>query len=366
VKLSVRRVAALPEFEALHGRWSQLAEAADQRSPFLSHDWFACCWRACAPASRPEALVVEDGGGPVAVVPLMRWAEKIRGLPVRTLGFLESPDTPFADLVAVAPMSAVVEAVLDHLRARRDWDVLRLRRLRPGSPALKAFEEALAGRFAWQLGDTVRSPYLETIGDWTAFYRATSQRFKKTARHIRNRLERAGRVTIEEYQAIDPASPLFAEVLDLTGRSWKADRRLAIATMPGMRDFFSELTQRASERGWLSLWILRLDDRAVAMEYQIVDGGTVRALRADFDVATRELSPGSALNYAIVETLFARASVHEYDMGPGLNEYKMRWASGVRETVALTAFRPGPYGRALAVVETALVPAARRLAEVWR
>jgi len=364
--LTVRRVSTWPEFEELQEPWRHLAEAADQRSPFLSHEWFACCWRACAPAARPEVLVVADGGEPVALVPLMGWAERTCGLPIRALGLLEAPDTRFADLVAAAPLPAVVEAVLEHLRPRRDWHVLRLRKLRPGSPTLKALEGALAGRFTSHHGAPVSSPYLETSGDWSTFYRATSQRFKKTARNIRNRLERAGRVTIEEHRAVDPASALFAELLELAGRSWKADRQLTIATMPGMPEFFTELTRRASERGWLSLWILRLDGRAVAMEYQVVDGGTVHALRADFDLAMRELSPGSALNYAIAEALFARPGVHEYDMGPGLNDYKMRWASGVRETVTLTAFRPGPYGRAIAVMETALVPAARRLRGAWR
>jgi CelD/BcsL family acetyltransferase involved in cellulose biosynthesis len=364
--IAVRRVTTLPEFEALESRWSQLAEAADQPSPFLSHDWFACCWRASAKTAHPEALVVEDEGEPIAMLPLMRWAERIRGLPVRALGFLEGPDTPFTDVVGVGPMPAVADAVLRHLGTRRDWHVIRFRKLRPSSPGTKALEGAMAARFAWQPSPGAGSPYLETTGDWATFYRATSQRFKKTARNIKNRLERAGRMTIEEHRAVDPQSPLFAELLDLTARSWKADRQLAIATMPGMPEFFAELTRRASARGWLSLWILRLDGRAIAMEYQIVDGTTVRALRSDFDVAIRELSPGSALNRAIAETLFARAGVHEYDMGSGLNDYKMRWASGVRETVTLTAYRPGPYGRALAAVEMALVPAARRIARAWR
>jgi hypothetical protein len=53
--------------------------------------------------------------------------------------------------------------------------------------------------------------------------------------------------------------------------------------------------------------------------------------------------------------------VHEYDMGPGENPYKARWASGARETVHLRGFRPGLYGAVLHGLETRAVPALRRL-----
>ena len=213
----------------------------------------------------------------------------------------------------------------------------------------------------WCRADASLSPYLSIEGGWQAFWKGTSQRFKKTARNIQNRLERAGRVHVEEHTEVDPEGSLFAELVELTRRSWKADRGVAIATMPNMHGFFAELTRRASARGWLSLWTLRLDDRLVAMEYQLRDGGRVNALRADFDLAYREVSPGSALNFAIAHALFQRGGVREYDMGPGLNDYKLRWATGNHEAVHLMIYRAGAYGRLLHSLDTGLFPFLRRL-----
>ena len=56
-----------------------------------------------------------------------------------------------------------------------------------------------------------------------------------------------------------------------------------------------------------------------------------------------------------------REGVHEYDMGPGENPYKARWASGARETIQLRVFRRGLYGAMLHGLETQVVPALRRL-----
>jgi CelD/BcsL family acetyltransferase involved in cellulose biosynthesis len=363
MSLRVRRVERDADFRALAATWNDLAARSGQTSPFLSHDWFACCWPAVGPSRRPEVLVVEDAGHPVALVPLMRWRESRRGLPIRRLALLECPDTPFIDVLVAGDARPVMAALLDHLAERGDWDVASLQKLPAAAPTLKALEASLAGRFPWRRAEASLSPYLAIEGGWETFWKGTSQRFKKTSRNIQNRLERAGRVRIEEHTQVDPEGPLFSELVELTRRSWKADRGVAIATMPNMHGFFAELTRRASARGWLALWTLRLDDRLVAMEYQLRDGGRVNALRADFDLAHREVSPGSALNFAIARALFERGGVHEYDMGPGLNEYKLRWATGNHEAVHLMIYRAGAYGRLLHSLDTVVFPAFRRLRE---
>ncbi len=363
MSLQVRRVEAEVEFLGLAATWNDLAARSGQTSPFLSHDWFACCWPAVAPSRRPEILVVEDAGHPVALVPLMRWRESRRGLLIRRLALLECPDTPFIDVLVAGDARPVMTALLDHLAGRGGWDVASLQKLPAAAPTLKALEASLTGRFPWRRADASLSPYLAIEGGWEAFWKDTSQRFKKTARNTQNRLERAGRVRVEEHTEVDPEGALFAEQEELTRRSWKADRGVAIATMPNMHGFFAQLTRRASARGWLSLWTLRLDDQLVAMEYQLHDGGRVNALRADFDLAHREVSPGSALNFAIARALFQRGGVHEYDMGPGLNDYKLRWATGNHEAVHLMIYQASAYGRLLHALDTGVFPLLRRLRE---
>lgn len=363
MSLRIRRVESEADFRALGGAWTDLASRSGQTSPFLSHDWFACCWRAVHPARRPEVVVVEDGGQAVAMVPLMLWKERQRGMPVRRVALLECPDTPFIDMIVGGPTRPIAAALVEHLAARRDWDVASLQKLPSSSPLLKELEASLPGRLPWRRADPSSSPYLAVAGDWEAFWKGTSQRFKKTCRNIQNRLERAGRVTIEEHTHVDADGPLFGELVDLSRRSWKGDRGVAIATMPNMQGFFGELTRRASAHGWLSLWTLRLDDRLVAMEYQLRHAGRVNALRADFDSALRDVSPGSALNLAIARALFERGGVHEYDMGPGLNEYKLRWATGTHEAAHLMLYRATAYGRLLHLLDTRVRPAVRRVRE---
>ena len=360
--LRVRRLTTGDDFGSVAAAWSDLTEQSAQSTPFASHDWFECCRIAAADRAQ-DLLVVEDSVAPVALIPLVRWTGRVRGMPVRYLGILDSPDSPVADVLYAGAAPPVVRALLDHVAARSDWDVLELGRLPLNSESLKALETELPGRLRWRRAGGDVSPYLAVDGPWTRFYGSRSQRFKKTIRNIQNRLDRLGSISVEEHHALPPGEALFEEMIALTSRSWKADRGIAIATMPRMREFFGELSRRAAARGWLAVWFLRLDGRAIAMEYQLRANGVVYALRADYDRAYAASSPGSALNFAIARALFERGDVREYQMGPGQNEYKMRWASGCHETVRIQIYRSGLYPRLVHVIESAVVPALRRLRE---
>src|SRR5262249_7779280 len=67
------------------------------------------------------------------------------------------------------------------------------------------------------------------------------------------------------------------------------------------------------------------------------------------------------LSAEIVRALFARETVYEYDMGPGDNDYKSRWARGAHELGRLRIFRPGMYGTLLHTVEARMLERVRRL-----
>jgi CelD/BcsL family acetyltransferase involved in cellulose biosynthesis len=363
--LRIRRLTDEEDLRSVAPIWADLVQQSAQSSPFTSHDWFECC-RVAAGARPLELLVVEDSVAPVSLIPLVARRGRVRGMPVRYLRLLDCPDSPLAELLHAGGALPAVRALLDHVTGRSDWDILELGRLPAASPTLKALETELPGRLRWRRAGGDFSPYLAIDGPWPEFYASRSQRFKKTIRNIQNRLDRLGAVSVEEHSVVAPDGPLFEEMIELTSRSWKADRGIAIATMPRMREFFGELSRRATRRRWLAVWFLRLDGRPIAMEYQLRAHGITYALRADYDLAYASSSPGSALNFAVARALFERGDIREYQMGPGQNEYKMRWASGSHETVCVQIYHPGLYPGLVHLTENALVPALRRLRERMR
>ncbi len=166
MNLRIRRIERARDFMALAPLWSKLANESGQLSPFLSYDWFWCCWHGVWPRRRPEILVVEEAGSAVAIIPLMHWKERLGGLPVRCLGFLEYPGTPMVDLLTLVAHDVVVETFLHHLAGRSDWDVVWLQKLPDTSPTLKALERILPERLAWRRAGNCLWPYLTISADW--------------------------------------------------------------------------------------------------------------------------------------------------------------------------------------------------------
>ena len=358
--MKLRTVTALRDFDALAPLWGELTRASGQSSPFLSHDWFACCWRSAGPNRRREIWILEDTAGPVAILPLVRERVRARGLPVRQLHLLAAPDTPFADLPKIGAPETVVAAILDALSAASDWDVLSLWRLPAASPTVTALEKAMAGRFPWRVTGSRLSPSLTVSGNGTDFAGAQDPPFAQLLADLGRRLESHGRIAVEEHTAVDATGSIFGDLIDVSLRSSSARHGTAIASLQDTSRFYAELTGRASARGWLHLWLLRLDGRAVALEYQIGADGSRYALRSEADSDHAEMQPAAYLNLEALRALSEARTPVAYTMLGDPPAHLGRTPDRHR-VVSLDVYAPTRYGRFLHGVETRLVPRARGL-----
>jgi CelD/BcsL family acetyltransferase involved in cellulose biosynthesis len=347
--LHIRSIDNARDFVTLEPVWSRLTHETGQTSPFLSYDWFWCCWHGVWPQRRPEILVIEDGDTPVAIIPLMRWRARLFGLPVHYMSFLEWPHSPITDLVTTDQSDPVIELFLDHLTSRSDWDIARLQKLPVTSPILEAFEHILPGRLSWRREDHLPYPCVTIDGDWERFCGTMSKSFGNTHRHIPVTLQRAGDLRLEEHRLVDPQGPLFQETLALMNLQTYGSH--VSTTMPRQREFFRALTQRATKNGWLSLWTLKLDGHVIAFEYQLRFHSTVQVLAAGEDPSYRALRPWPELNLAILRTLFQSGSTYEYSLGPAVQHDHLWWAHGHQQTVRLKLYRPSLYSRVLAQLD---------------
>ena len=347
--LHIRSINKARDFVVLEPIWSRLTHETRQTSPFLSYDWFWCCWHGVWPQRRPEILVIEDGNTPVAIIPLMHWMARLYGLPVHYISFLEGPHSPITEMVTTGQSDPVIELFLDHLTSRSDWDIARLEKLPVTSPILKAFEHILPGRLSWRREDHLAYPSVTIDGDWERFWRTMSKSFGNAYHHIPVTLQCAGDLRLEEHRLVDPQGVLFQEILALMDLQTYSSH--VSTTMPRQREFFRALTQRATKNGWLSLWTLKLDNHIVAFEYQLRFHSTVQVLATGEDPSYHALQPWPELNLAILRTLFQSGSSYEYSLGPAVQHDYLWQANGNQQMVRLKLYRPSLYSRVLAQLD---------------
>lgn len=358
-------------FYRLSKEWNQLVDHVRAPSVFLRHEWFSAAWTWRQPECQPRFLLVYTHNELIGIFPLIISIVKQRGLPIRQLEFLTIPDTQFCDFIATDKhyydaLHATISWLSEH---RTEWSIITLRYLAEDSRLMEFMLPAMTRyRMQTSIEDADRNPYIDLSGDWETFYRGRSRRLKKGNNLVANKLKKAGKLEIEwlHGQSLDQksVSELLEQVIGLSSSSWKKTTGLSLDhSRPNQ--FINTLTAEANKNRWLSVWLLRLDGKAIAMEYQLIDNSCVFALRADFDDAYSQLSPGTYLNWKIIEGLFNQ-NMQSYFMGPGKNPYKLRWTDTTVPLKRITGYSNSIRGRASAVLILKLIPAAKYVVDKSR
>ena len=366
--ITIEEIRSLDRFLVFQPIWDSICQAEETDSPFLSHSWFRCCIESFGRGKTLSVLVFKDGNDILGFAPFWRYPEKMRGMMLRNIGFINGPDTASADFVLRTDRrQEILEALIDFLFGIHwnHWDVLSLGQWPEESANYSSFLGILDRRqrkYMNELSSLV--PYIPIRGDWDAYLQGKSARFRKTRRNIVNRVEKLQAVEIRCHRR-DPDGAVFREILDVSRRSWKEKEGIAITSREDVTRFFELLGDVSESRGWLRAWVLKTNGTPIAMEYDLEHKGKIYALRADFDETHKECSPGAYLEFRIIQSLFGDGCL-EYNAGPGLNTYKLQWTEEYKKNRILKVFNRNPKTAMVFTVETRLVPFVRRLKRLIR
>ena len=357
--LEVTTIGSEAEFAALAPEWNAVAKQSAPTSVFLTHDWFAASWAWRRLDSTLHLLIARSGGRLVGALPLIRSRDR------RRLHMLTVPDTQFADMIATAVhVPVVAETFAKALAADRDWDTLQLDFLPPEGGTVRELVPALARHgLRFEERDGGRNPFVRLTDSWDRFYAGRSRSLKKANHLAANRLNKVGAIRVEWLSPQRTDDATYRRVLDtavaISSRSWKQHTGNAL-DQPGPNAFIRALSDSGRKNGWLSIWLVHVDEKPLAMEYQLIDAGNVHALRADYDATCEAISPGTYLFRHLLESLFA-GGFDRYFMGPGENPYKMKWTDEAAPLRRVIVYNRSLRGRGEWVWETVLKPELRHV-----
>lgn len=355
------------DFQQLVEDWNRLASLTDPESVFLRHEWFDSAWQWLKQSCSLHIVCVWRGPRLIGVCPLVLRAVTVGGLRMRALELLSIPDTQYCDVLAdPADGPVVIDAVVRYLsQEMAAWDYMELGKVGDNSN-IRGFlpQAARDSGFPHAIYQDGTNLGVSLKGSWEAYYGRRSRRLKKGNNHVQNKLLRSGKdFGVTQVQSPQASEETISRALEtavgLSAASWKNATGLTLDN-PGPRAFIERLTEHAYRRDWLSVWLFQLGETPAAMEYQLTYNGIVSALRADYDPAFESLSPGSYLNWKLLEQLFGSSMVF-YSMGPGTNPYKLRWAEEYPTLTRVVVYNRTVRGRLLAVLNLWLRPYGKRL-----
>ena len=351
--------------------WDALAEASPWATPFSRWGVHRAWWDAYGANAHEQTLVVVDSSAPdpaapVAIVPLMHRHEVEPDdavLRTRLRGAAHMPQTPVAPtakavffgasyhadyatlLARPEDLPAVTEALVEALATPgiaddpdhpAPWDVLDLRRLRCGDPAVDALADAFGARTGagWRVvrerEEVCPVVTFEPGMDFEGYLATLGKKERHEVRRKLRRAEAAGGLRLE--RSADPVADLDAFV-DLHQKRW-GERGLFPPTPGGdqSRTFFRRLFELLDGDGTVQLQFLTVAGRRIAAGVWFEDETTWYLYNAGVDPEARDLSPGVLMSASAIRGAIL-AGRRRFDYLRGDEPYKYEWGA-VDEPIA--------------------------------
>jgi CelD/BcsL family acetyltransferase involved in cellulose biosynthesis len=344
---SIEQIEETEGFRRLRPEWDGLLASSRSDSIFLTWEWLFTWWKHLAGRRRLSILAVRSAGELIAIAPLaLRPPDYGRLTPFRALEFLGtgSVGSDYLDLIVRAGQEPLaLPALAGHLA--RGKVMLEMAQIRTGGSLARDLAERIEGR-GWSLtaSSTSVCPYIDLEGrTWASYLAGLGPAHRANLQRRLRNMERSFEWSFREAESEEERREFLGHLIDLHHLRRQELGGSDAFNTPGLLAFHEEFSALARERGWLRLYLLRLDAKPAAALYGFQHGGTFSFYQSGFDPAYRKQSVGLvAMGLTIRKALEAGAA--EFDLLHGDETYKSLWARERRETGRLEAYPPHARG----------------------
>lgn len=349
------------DFRNLENIWNTTLEKSGSDYVCLTFEWIKAWWLAFGKENGLWIVLFKKDHEVIGIAPLMRNNGKLRGLPIKEIGFIQNDNSPRSDFIIAENREEVIEKMIEYLMEIKKWDIMNLVNIPEESPNFDILEEALRRKnMLFGIKNGLRSPYIKISSDWPAFFAGRSQKFRKVLRNKINRMNRTGPYSIRKTDNISNVQGVLNNIFEVSKKSWKADYGKDITSTEENIKFFKALAEESNKNGLLNIWTLDINDTPIAYEYHLSYKNRVYALRADYNESYSENSPGSVLDMNIIKNYF-ESNLAEYDLCGSDNFYKRNWTQDIRHHARFLVFQNNHYGRFLYILEFKVIGFLRAL-----
>lgn len=347
--------------------WTELLENSEQDCLFLTPEWLTTWWRCFERDEWTLRLItVRRQSQLLGIAPLFARPRKFGGLVShQSTEFLGTGviGSDYLDVIARRGEELMLRiALTDYFNHAKP--LLTLSHLSSGTAEAEGTVKELE-MSGWQaMRSTVEScPYITLRGHtWESYLDSLGANHRYNfSRRLKN-LHKVGVVEFDMVEKEDQRHDVLQAFLALHAVAWQ--ERGGSQAMQTARElaFHENFSRIALERGWLRLFLLRVNGRPVGGLYGFRRGPRFYFYQSRFDPAWRKHSVGLVtMGLAIKHALGEGAD--EYDLLHGTEAYKFRWAKETRDLSRVHVFPPSWRGwlyRASLEAETHGKQAARR------
>lgn len=344
--IEVRDIDSLQDYRK---PWLRLLDETSTCSTvFASPGWVMEWWRQYGEGAELRVLLLMQEQTLIGIAPLAIWRWPFAAGPVRILRWLGNGTSDHLDFCVRPDQRADGLALLcEHIRRKLRWDLIDLLDVPEDSPNLEPVRLALGrGAHSTMLLRGIVCPFLRLeSSSWDAFYAAQrSKSSRKDLERRQRRLAELGELMFCRYDDPVAVRAIFPKLHALYAKRW--DEQFLSVSFAGTREqrFYPAMAAAFAEQDRLDLITLELDGRVLAFSLGAVHRQYFTWLITAHDPEYAKFFPGELMMTHLLESVFARGDIEEFDFTRGEESYKYKWANAERYNTRLLVARPSPLG----------------------
>jgi CelD/BcsL family acetyltransferase involved in cellulose biosynthesis len=345
--MTIERIEDSARFADLREEWGTLLAASPSNCLFLTWEWLSTWWKHLAGRRRLNLLLVRDGRELAAIAPLAwRPPALFRLIPFPALEFLGTGivGSDHLDIIVRRGREREVHDALAAALADAP-SVLELAQVHP--------ESSFAAKFAQRFGRKERSirdavtdicPFIDLAGHtWESYLESLGPAHRYNVRRRMRNLTKHFDVRFEQVQTEAERHDALSALVAFHTSRWRERGGSEAFETPELLSFYDEMSRLALQRGWLRLFVLRLNGRPTAVFHGYRYGRVFYFYQSGFDLTFTKESVGLVTLALTIQRAIEEGAT-EYDLLRGAEPYKFLWTHKARELSRFELFPPGMRG----------------------
>jgi CelD/BcsL family acetyltransferase involved in cellulose biosynthesis len=337
--MRITEIDSCSDLFALKDRWNDVLRRCDH-SVFSTWEWLSTCAKHFGNDKRLRILLAEENNKIIGIAPLMYSIYSARatmfGLRQGKIEFIGPPYSDYNDFIIADRREECLRLFMDYLNDLPEkWDNIELTDVPQNSKCV-----TVLSKISKNLRPVHRCSYIPLPKSYDTFLSNLSRNFRKDLRSNSSRLEKDFKVDFVDCSEIQSCNEGMNQFFGLHQKRWESRGYHGAFCSQEFRSFHLDIARSFSEKGWLSLFLLKLSGEPAAASYGFKYSSKLYAYLSGFATRYSRYGIGNLLKaYTIRECI--QEGLTEFDFMRGAEEYKDRWNTMTKWNLEATIPRRG-------------------------
>lgn len=345
--LAVEVVQDADRFERLASDWDELLESSSSDGIFLTWEWLFTWWKHLSDRRRLSLITIRDDKKLIALAPLcvarpqMSRARVCSSFDFMGSGFVGSD---YLDIIVRRGYEAIAEttmsAHLAHCGRAIEWTQVRC----GYSFAQRVAQTMKDANWRVRETETNTCPFIPLSGhNWESYLGTLGAEHRYNFRRKWRRLNQEHLVRLDQVITPNQCADGLDTLIRLHNLRWHGRGQSNAFHTKALVDFHEEWSRVALTRGWLRLFVLRVDGIPAAALYGFLYQKKFYFYQSGFDPAFGKYSVGLLIMGLAIQRAIENGA-DEFDLLHGNEEYKSHWSRQERKLGRIEMDPPGLRG----------------------